>query len=188
MGQEGKRSSFSSVPASSRPRETIPRHQMHPSFGTIEPISEQIQEETQPSPEQNVTLQKELVKEIERPRKNITETLRRTMESKKFPKSGLNNTHTWTITSNRKDSKIDKIIRANLKQKRAQEAVEKLRKLREVEQQIARKKTLVQSNLIVRQKNAPKGTGLTPTITPQRPTPTKAVAHSFDMNDILAQQ
>lgn len=65
------------------------------------------------------------------------------MESKKFPKSGLNNTHTWTITSNRKDSKIDKIIRANLKQKRAQEAVEKLRKLREVEQQIARKKTLV---------------------------------------------
>ena len=84
-----------------------------------------------------------MVKEIERPRKNITETLRRTMESKKFPKSGLNNTHTWTITSNRKDSKIDKIIRANLKQKRAQEAVEKLRKLREVEQQIARKKTLV---------------------------------------------
>lgn len=69
-----------------------------------------------------MTLQRELVKEMERPRKNIADTLKRTGESRKLQRGALNNTQTWTMTSNKKDTKIDKIIRANLKQKRAQEA------------------------------------------------------------------
>ncbi len=52
--------------------------------------------------------------------------------------------------SQKRDLRIDKLIRANLRHKREKEAAQKIKKLKEVEQLIERKKALLHTNLLVR--------------------------------------